>query len=32
MPSNQLIKRLDIHEAEIAGKGDIFGIVKTLIY
>ena len=32
MPSKQLIKRLDIHEVEIAGKGDIFGIAKTLIY
>ena len=32
MPSNQLIKRLDTHEAEVAGKVDIFGIFKTLIY
>ena len=32
MPANQLIKRLDTHEAEIDGKGDIFRIGKTLIY
>ena len=32
MPSNQLIKRLDTQEGEVAGKVDIFRIFKTLIY